>query len=297
MRTIRVWGTRSARSWRGGCVSAARGLWLPGHFSVRVRPGSTVPLPLVWGGVCWTELTTPGSEAMEAAIKMCRQYWVEAGQPEREHIIARFPSYHGNTLGALAVSWVATRPPNRPPGAFPSPLPTMRPSERRLTVQVGNVPSRRDLYKPLFANSNIHHTPSPTYYRSHRPSETEEAYSLRLASDLESLILSIGPSKIMAFVAEPVVGAALGVMPPPRGYFPAIAAVLRKYNILLVLDEVMSWIRPVRGVVRAPGGMRGRPAGHTRDGQGPGGGVRHDLGDLRECEGRRDGQVRRPVEE
>ncbi|OCF34343.1 class III aminotransferase [Kwoniella heveanensis BCC8398] len=147
-----------------------------------------------------------GSEAMEAAIKLVRQYWVECGRPEKQHIIARFPSYHGNTLGALGV---------------------------------GSIPSRRDIYKPLLCDK-IHHVTSPQYKRLSKPGESEEEYSARLASELEDTILSIGPDKVMAFFAEPVVGAALGVMPPPKGYFPAIAAVCKRYDILLVMDEVMS---------------------------------------------------------
>ncbi|KAK8849797.1 hypothetical protein IAR55_005133 [Kwoniella newhampshirensis] len=148
-----------------------------------------------------------GSEAMEAAIKLARQYWVEAGEPQRTHIIARFPSYHGNTLGALGV---------------------------------GNVPGRRDLYTPFFNTANIHHVASPTYKRSSHPGESEESYSARLASELEAKILELGPSNVIGFFAEPVVGAALGVMPPPERYFPVIQSVLKKYNLLLVLDEVMS---------------------------------------------------------
>ncbi|WVQ95916.1 hypothetical protein IAU59_003015 [Kwoniella sp. CBS 9459] len=147
-----------------------------------------------------------GSEAAEAAIKLVRQYWVESGRPEKQHIIARFPSYHGNTPGALGV---------------------------------GNVPSRRDIYIPLLS-SNVHHVTSPQYKRLAQPGETEEQYSARLAEELEDKIRSIGPENVMAFFAEPVVGAALGVMPPPKGYFPAIAAVCKKYDILLVFDEVMS---------------------------------------------------------
>ncbi|ORY34581.1 class III aminotransferase [Naematelia encephala] len=148
-----------------------------------------------------------GSEAIEAAIKLCRQYWVEKGQPQRKYIIARFPSYHGNTLGALAV---------------------------------GNIPARRDMYTPLLSTTAFHHVPSPTYLRSHLPDESETSYSARLASELDAKIRELGPENIMAFFAEPVVGAALGVMPPPSGYFPAISKVVRGHDILLVMDEVMS---------------------------------------------------------
>ncbi|ODO11318.1 hypothetical protein I350_00094 [Cryptococcus amylolentus CBS 6273] len=151
-------------------------------------------------------LNSVGSEAMEAAIKTARQYWVEAGQPERKYIIARFPSYHGNTLGALAV---------------------------------GNVPGRRDIYTPLFSASAFHHVSSPIYKRYAEKGETEEAYSARLADELEAKIFELGPENVIGFVAEPVVGAALGVMPPPKGYFPAIDKVIKKHDLLLVMDEVM----------------------------------------------------------
>ncbi|WVQ84758.1 hypothetical protein IAT38_006915 [Cryptococcus sp. DSM 104549] len=148
-----------------------------------------------------------GSEAMEAAIKMARQYWVESGELERKYIIARFPSYHGNTLGALAV---------------------------------GNVPGRRDLYTPLFSSDAFHHVTSPVYKRYANPNESEEAYSQRLADELDAKIIELGPSNVIGFFAEPVVGAALGVMPPPKGYFPAIDKVVKKHGVLLVMDEVMS---------------------------------------------------------
>ncbi|OWT40397.1 class III aminotransferase [Cryptococcus neoformans] len=148
-----------------------------------------------------------GSEAIEAAIKMARQYWVEAGKPERKYIIARFPSYHGNTLGALAI---------------------------------GNAPGRRDIYRPLISLAAFHHVTSPVYRRYAHPGETEEAYSARLADELEAKILELGPENVIGFFAEPVVGSALGVMPPPKGYFPAMEKVIKKYGTLFIMDEVMS---------------------------------------------------------
>ncbi|WWC65989.1 uncharacterized protein I303_108611 [Kwoniella dejecticola CBS 10117] len=146
-----------------------------------------------------------GSGAMEASIKLAREYWVEMGQPLRNHILSRSPSYHGNTLGALGI---------------------------------GNIPSRRTIFEPLFS-PNIHHVSSPQYSRAHQPNETEAEYSPRLAAELDAKINEFGPSKVIGFVAEPIVGAALGVIPPPKGYFPAIKAVLDKYGLLLILDEVM----------------------------------------------------------
>ncbi|WVW87063.1 hypothetical protein I302_109120 [Kwoniella bestiolae CBS 10118] len=158
------------------------------------------------GGLKAAAFLNSGSEAMEAALKLAREYWVGMGQPSRTQIIGRFPSYHGNTLGVLSA---------------------------------GNVPARRTVYEPLLS-TNTHHVPSPQYKRRHHPNESEEAYSARLAAELESKIQAIGPENVMCFVAEAVVGAALGVMPPPKGYFPAIKKVLDKYDILLILDEVMS---------------------------------------------------------
>ncbi|OXG19420.1 class III aminotransferase [Cryptococcus neoformans Tu401-1] len=138
---------------------------------------------------------------------MARQYWVEAGKPERKYIIARFPSYHGNTLGALAI---------------------------------GNAPGRRDIYRPLISLAAFHHVTSPVYRRYAHPGETEEAYSARLADELEAKILELGPENVIGFFAEPVVGSALGVMPPPKGYFPAMEKVIKKYGTLFIMDEVMS---------------------------------------------------------
>lgn len=95
------------------------------------------------------------------------------------------------------------------------------------------------MYKPLFS-PNIHHVTSPQYKRQCFPNETEEDYSKRLASELDSKILEIGPENVIGFVAEPIVGAALGVMPPPSRYLYEMKKVLDKYGLLLILDEVMS---------------------------------------------------------
>lgn len=145
-----------------------------------------------------------GSEANEAALKLVRQYFVEKGEPSRRHFIARRQSYHGNTLGALAIG--------------------------------GNA-GRRAIYEPLLASwSHV----SPCYpYRHQTDGEGEDAYVARLADELEQEILRVGPENVAAFLAEPVVGASLGAQPSVPGYFPAIRRVLDKYGVLLVLDEVM----------------------------------------------------------
>lgn len=146
-----------------------------------------------------------GSEAVETALKLARQYFVESGQPERQHFIARKQSYHGNTLGALGI---------------------------------GGNELRRKMFLPLLVPA--HHV-SPCYmYRDQLPTETQEQYGQRLADELEAKILELGPETVAAFVAETVVGATAGVLPPAKGYLKAIRKVCDKYGVLLILDEVMS---------------------------------------------------------
>ncbi len=145
-----------------------------------------------------------GSEAVEASLKMARQYFLEIGQPERRRYIARRQSYHGNTLGALAVG--------------------------------GNT-LRRQSYHPLLMESG--HI-SPCYaYRGLRPGETEIDYGLRVAGELEEAIQGTGPETVAAFVAETVVGATAGVVPAVPGYFKRIREICDRYGVLLILDEVM----------------------------------------------------------
>jgi len=145
-----------------------------------------------------------GSEGMEAALKLARQYFVETDQPERRHVIARWQSYHGNTLGALSA---------------------------------GGNKLRRKIYEPLLISmSHI----SPCYpYRGRRDDETDETYGLRVANELETEILRLGPNSVAAFVAEPVVGATLGSVPATPGYFRRIREICDRYGVLLILDEVM----------------------------------------------------------
>src|SRR5471032_1720137 len=145
-----------------------------------------------------------GSEAVEAALKLARQYFVEKGEPEREHIIARRGSYHGNTLGALAVG--------------------------------GNA-WRRKQFKPLLID--VSHVSPCFAYREKEAAETDEGYAARLARELETEILRLGGDKVIAFVAETVVGATLGAVTPVAGYFKRIREVCDKYGVLLILDEVM----------------------------------------------------------
>ncbi|WP_158774243.1 aspartate aminotransferase family protein [Cobetia sp. L2A1] len=145
-----------------------------------------------------------GSEAVEAALKLARQYFIEVGQPQRKHLIARRQSYHGNTLGALATG--------------------------------GNA-WRRQQFEPLLIN--VSHV-SPCYaYREQGADETPEALGIRLATELEDEILRLGAENVMAFVAEPVVGATLGAVTAVPGYFKRIREVCDRYGVLLILDEVM----------------------------------------------------------
>jgi adenosylmethionine-8-amino-7-oxononanoate aminotransferase len=155
-------------------------------------------------GMSHAYFVSGGSEAMEAALKMARQYFLEIGQPERTHFIARRQSYHGNTLGALAVG--------------------------------GNA-WRREPFAPLLMP--VTHI-SPCYpYREQRIEESTEQYALRLARELEAEIEILGPGKVIAFVAETVGGATAGVITPVPGYFRAVKEVCDRHGVLLILDEVM----------------------------------------------------------
>ena len=145
-----------------------------------------------------------GSEAIEAALKLARQYHLEKGEPQRRHLIARRQSYHGNTLGALAVG--------------------------------GNL-WRRKQFEPLLINAT--HV-APCYsYRDRKPGESDAAYAERLANELEQAILKLGKDSVIAFVAETVSGATLGAATPVPGYFKRIRQVCDRYGVLLILDEVM----------------------------------------------------------
>jgi len=155
-------------------------------------------------GMSHAYFVSGGSEAMEAAMKMARQYFVEIGQPQRKHFIARRQSYHGNTLGALAVG--------------------------------GNA-WRRAQFAPLLIDAT--HV-SPCYpYREQAATETPEAYGQRLAQELEATILQLGSDQVIAFVAETLGGATAGVLVPVPGYFKAVREVCDRHGVLLILDEVM----------------------------------------------------------
>ena len=145
-----------------------------------------------------------GSEAMETALKMARQYFLEIGQPARRHVIARRQSYHGNTLGALAAG--------------------------------GNA-GRREPYRPLLVD--VTHIEPCYAYRDRRDDESEAAYGRRVADELDAAARRLGPETVMAFVAEPVVGATAGAVPAVPGYFARVREICDRHGILLILDEVM----------------------------------------------------------
>ncbi|MGH6680629.1 MAG: aminotransferase class III-fold pyridoxal phosphate-dependent enzyme, partial [Bradyrhizobium sp.] len=145
-----------------------------------------------------------GSEGVEAALKLARQYAIEKGEPQRTRIVSRRQSYHGNTLGALSAG--------------------------------GNM-SRRAPFEPLLMP--VRHI-APCYaYRDRRNGETEHEYGMRVADELESAIEESGPETVLCFIAETVSGATLGCVPPVPGYFARIREICDQRGVLLILDEVM----------------------------------------------------------
>jgi len=155
-------------------------------------------------GMSHVYFVSGGSEAIEAALKMARQYFVEIDQPQRHHLIARRQSYHGNTLGALAVG--------------------------------GNA-WRRAQFSPLLID--VKHV-SPCYaYRDRHPGETDAQYVDRLGEELEAAFQTLDPDKVLAFCAEPVVGATLGAVPPVEGYFRRVREICDRHGALFIADEVM----------------------------------------------------------
>ncbi|GAA0470639.1 MULTISPECIES: aspartate aminotransferase family protein [Tatumella] len=145
-----------------------------------------------------------GSEAVETALKLARQYCVETGQPEKTTFIGRRQSYHGNTLGALAV---------------------------------GGNEWRRKQFSPLLMD--VARVSACNAYRDQRHDETEQQYTERLLNELEQTIVETGPEKIIGFIAETVSGATTGAVPPVKGYFAGVRRLCDKYGVLYIADEVM----------------------------------------------------------
>jgi adenosylmethionine-8-amino-7-oxononanoate aminotransferase len=157
------------------------------------------------GGLGFVYFVSGGSEAIEASIKLARQYFIERGEPRRQHFIARRQSYHGNTLGALAAG--------------------------------GNA-WRREPYAPLLSSAFSHVTPAFAYHEK-RDGESEAGFVARLAAELEAEFARLGPDTVAAFIAEPVVGATAGCVPAPDGYFRRVREICDRHGALLILDEIM----------------------------------------------------------
>ena len=145
-----------------------------------------------------------GSEAVESALKLARQYFVEKGETQRARFISRKQSYHGNTLGALSVG--------------------------------GNA-LRREPFSPLLMP--VEHISACFAYHGQGADESAFDYGQRMANELEERLLEVGPETVIAFIAEPVVGATAGAVVAEEGYFKRIREICDQYGVLLILDEVM----------------------------------------------------------
>lgn len=150
-------------------------------------------------------LMCSGSEAVEAALKLSREYFVWTGQPQRVNFISRGESYHGTTLGSLSASGHYTR---------------------------------RAPFSPLLSNNFTRISPCNAY-RQTSSSTDPTAYLVNLTAELESAFLALGPTTVAAVILEPVVGAALGCVPSIPGYLAAVKSICQKYGALLIFDEVM----------------------------------------------------------
>jgi adenosylmethionine-8-amino-7-oxononanoate aminotransferase len=156
-------------------------------------------------GLAKVMIVNSGSEAVEACLKLARHYFVEKGEPLRSRFISRRQSYHGITAGALAVG--------------------------------GRMRDRLPFIDMLM---EAHHIAPCNAYREKNADETLEEYGLRAANELEAKLLELGPGTVAAFIAETVVGATLGAVPPAPGYFKRIREICDRHGVLLILDEVMS---------------------------------------------------------
>jgi adenosylmethionine-8-amino-7-oxononanoate aminotransferase len=157
------------------------------------------------GGLTHALFLSGGAEAMEAALKLTRQYFLEIGQPERTRFIARRQGFHGNTLGALGAT---------------------------------SNPRMMAAFQPLLSDA-FSHVSTPFAYHHQRPDENEDGYAKRLIAELEAEFQRLGPGNVAAFVAETVVGSTTGSVTAPSGYFAGVREVCHRYGALLILDEVM----------------------------------------------------------
>lgn len=158
------------------------------------------------GDIGQVAIVSGGSEAVEAALKIARQALIERGEEKRTHFIARRQSFHGATLGAMSIGYHV---------------------------------ERRKPFLDMLGQNTSHISPAYAY-RHQRSDESAEDYGKRAAQELEDEILKVGPEKVAGFFAETVVGATIGVVPPPPGYFREIRRICDQYGVLLILDEVMS---------------------------------------------------------
>jgi adenosylmethionine-8-amino-7-oxononanoate aminotransferase len=157
------------------------------------------------GGAWRVYFVSGGSEANEAALKLARQVQVERGEPMRDHFISRQFSYHGNTLGALSV---------------------------------GGRLANLDLFGPILL-PNVRKIMPCFSYRWKDEGEDDKEFALRAARALEHEVADLGPRRAIAFIAETVVGATLGCVPPVPGYFKEIRRICDEHGILMILDEIM----------------------------------------------------------
>jgi adenosylmethionine-8-amino-7-oxononanoate aminotransferase len=164
---------------------------------VSLAPGDLKNNSRVW-------VTCTGTDATDDAVRLARQYWVEAGKSSKYLVIGRWQGFHGNTISVAGFSGIS---------------------------------SRRRIFQPMFVESP--HIPPAFCYRC--PFEkTYPECGLLCARTLETTIRQVGPENVAAFIAEPVVGAALGCVPAPEGYFQIIRELCDRYDILLIADEVMT---------------------------------------------------------
>ncbi|CAM1500413.1 Fc.00g095750.m01.CDS01 [Cosmosporella sp. VM-42] len=157
-------------------------------------------------GLSKAYIVSSGSEAVDSAMKLARQYYVEKGELQRKRFVARKQAYHGNTIGSMSVG---------------SNLARRAPYEDTLMLE------RVSWVSPAYA------------YRGQHKDETEEDYARRLVEELDAEFQAVGPETVIAFIAETVGGATAGCITAPKGYFEGVQKVCNKYGILLILDEIM----------------------------------------------------------
>jgi adenosylmethionine-8-amino-7-oxononanoate aminotransferase len=149
-------------------------------------------------------VTCTGTDATDDAVRLARQYWVEVGKPSKYLVVGRWQGFHGNTISVAGFSGIT---------------------------------SRRSIFQPMFVESP--HIPPAFCYRC--PFEkTYPECGILCARTLETTLRQVGPENVAAFIAEPVVGAALGCVPAPEGYFQIIREICDRYNVLFIADEVMT---------------------------------------------------------